>query len=97
MELAALYSVVEEELNRGLGGLQPDDFHLLGTNIHQLKQETIESVRGWLCSVKIARGDFDGARMESVKDRGMLSHTQPILTAREMRQFLDWRQIRLNE
>ena len=97
MHLAALYSAVEEELDKGLRGLQPADFYLMETNIHRLRRDPIESVRGWLCSIKIARGDMDGARLESVKDRGIQSHHQPALTGREMNKYLDWRRIKLNE
>ena len=97
MHLATLYSAVEEELDKGLRGLQPQDFYLMNTNIHRLRRDPIESVRGWLCSIKIARGDFDGARTEGMKDRGMQSHQQPPLTAREMNNYLDWRKIQLNE
>ena len=97
MHLATLYSAVEEELDKGLRGLQPQDFYLMNTNIHRLRRDPIESVRGWLCSIKIARGDFDGARTESMQDRGMQSHHQPLLTAREMNNYLDWRKIQLNE
>ena len=96
MHLQALYTAVEEELDRGLEGLQHTDFHLLQTNIHRLRLQPIESIRGWLCSVKIARNDFDGARQESVRDRGWSSHQQPTLTPREMNGFLDWRRVRLN-
>ena len=97
MELAALYSEVEKELDKGLGGLQPEDYCLMETNIYRLRKEPIESVRGWLCSVKLARGEFEEARMEGLKDRGMQSHKQPTLTNREMRKFLDWRSVRLKE
>ena len=57
----------------------------------------MESIRGWLCSIKIARGDFEGAQTESLKDRGIKEHIQPKLSRREMNQFLDWRKIHLCE
>ena len=44
MHLEALYTAVEEELDRGLGGLQPKDYYLVETNIHRLRKEPIESV-----------------------------------------------------
>ena len=97
MELAALYSAVEEELDRGLGGLQPEDYYLMETNIYRLRREPIESVRGWLCSIKTTHGDLEEARLEGLRDREIQLYAQPTLTAREMRQFLDWRNVRLNE
>ena len=97
MELASLYSAVEEELSKGMGGLQPDDYYLLDKDIESIKEESMESIRGWLCSIKIARGDFEGAQIESLKDRGIKEHMQPKLSRREMNHFLDWRKIHLCE
>ena len=63
----------------------------------KIKEESLESIRGWLCSIKIARGDFERAQLESMKDRGVEEHTQPNLSVREMNKYLDWRKIHLNE
>ena len=97
MELISLYSAVEEELAKGMGGLQPDDYYLLDKDMDKIKEESLESIRGWLCSIKITRGDFEGAQLESMKDRGIKEHTQPNLSVREMNKYLDWRKIHLNE
>ena len=97
MELASLHTAVEEELAKGMGGLQPDDYYLLDKDIEKIKEESLESIRGWLCSIKIARGDFEGAQVESMKDRGMKEHMQPKLSMREMNKFLDWRKVHLSE
>ena len=93
----SLYSAVEEELAKGMGGLQPDDYYLLDKDIDKIKEESLESIRGWLCSIKIVRGDFEGAQLESMKDRGVKEHTQPILSVREINKYIDWRKIHLNE
>ena len=97
MELASLHTAVEEELAKGMGGLQPDDYYLLDKDIEKIKEESLESIRGWLCSIKIARGDFEGAQVESMKDRGMKEHMQPKLSMREMNKFLNWRKVHLSE
>ena len=55
---------------------------------YKIKDESLESIRGWLCSIKIARGDFEGAQLESVKDRGVKEHKQPSLSVREMNKYL---------
>ena len=84
MEIKALYTAVENELSKGLMSLQPEDYYLLDTNIHRLRREPVEYIRGWLCSVKIARGDLVGAQQESIRDRGSTTHIQPNLSPREM-------------
>ena len=63
----------------------------------KFKEESLESIRGWLCSIKIARGDFEGAQLESLKDRAIREHAQPKLSVREIHKFLDWRKVHLNE
>ena len=97
MEREVVFTKIEEELSKGIGGLQPEDFYLLDTNIDKLRGEPIESVRGWLCSVMIARGDLEGAKEEGLKDRGTISRCQPQLSEREMRRYLDWRNIHLKQ
>ena len=97
MDLISLQSAVKEELTKGRGGLQPDDYYLLDKDAEKIDNESMESIRGWLCSIKIARGDFEGAQLESMKDRGLKEHAQPKLSAREVNRFLDWRKIQLNE
>ena len=52
-------------------------------------------IRGWLCGILIARGDFASARLEYLRDRGDFSHVMPTLTDAEMRQYLDWRNVQL--
>ena len=50
-------------------------------------------LRGWLYEILIARGDFATARLESLRDRGEVTHCLPSLTAVEMRKYCDWRQV----
>ena len=97
VEREALIIKKEDELAKGIGGLQPEDFYLLDTNMENLKGEPIESVRGWLCNAMIARRDLKGAQEEGLKDRGIISHHQPKLTGREMKKYLDYRSIHRNE
>ena len=64
--------------------MQHEDYHLLTTPLDKLLHEPVEVQRGWLCSVKIARGDFNGAQLESLKDRSGLNFKQPHLSNREL-------------
>ena len=56
-------------------------------------QEPAELIRGWLCEIMIARGDLASARLESLRDRGEITHVIPTLTATEQRSYLDWRKV----
>ena len=89
MELISLHSAVKEELEKGRGGLQPDDYYLLDKDVEKIKDESLESIRGWLCSIEIERGDFEGTQFESLKDRGIREHAQLKLSTREIHKFLD--------
>ena len=60
-------------------------------------KEPVEMIRGWLCEILIARGDFASARLESLRDRNDISHIIPILTDREMEKYLDWRNVQLQQ
>ena len=41
----------------------------------------------------IARDDLASARLESLRDRGEITHIIPTLTAIEERSYLDWRKL----
>ena len=56
----------------------------------------VESIRGWLCFVLIARGNIEAAQNESINDRGALSHQLPRLTAGQTQALLDWRRVCLH-
>ena len=66
-------------------------------SLDEILAGTAEDIRGWLCSILIARGDFESAKAEGKKYRGILSHTLPRLTANQQKAYLDWRKVRLNE
>ena len=54
-------------------------------------------IRGWLCEMLIAHGDFAVARLESLRDRGNITHIVPTLNETEMRKYLDWREVNLQQ
>ena len=54
-------------------------------------------IRGWLCEMLIAHGDFAVARLESLRDRGSITHIVPTLNETEMRKYLDWREVNLQQ
>ena len=97
MERIALDNEIRKEKSLNLNNMNHEDFHLLDISLDKLLNETVEVQRGWLCSVKIARGDFAGAQLESLKDRSGSKFKQPTLSARELRQYNDWRNVHLND
>ena len=64
MDLVVLQHEVESEVNRGVDMMEPEDHYLLDIHLPTLLLEPVEYLRGWLCSVKLARGDFEAAREE---------------------------------
>ena len=97
MERVALDTEIRTEKRANLQGIDPEDAYLMEIPLDTLLKETVEVQRGWLCSVKIARGDLIAARAERTRDRSALSFKQPVLTPREQRQYMDWRRVRLKE
>ena len=89
----ALQTAVSQQYILGHEGLEEEDFYLLDTDQEELIKEPAEMIRGWLCEILIARGDLASARLESLKDRGEITHVIPILTAIEQRSYLDWRKV----
>ena len=89
----ALQTAVSQQYNLGYDGMEEEDFYLLDTDKEELLKEPAEMIRGWLCEILIARGDLASARLESLKDRGEITHVIPILTAIEQRSYLDWRKV----
>ena len=73
--------------------MDDDDFYLLETEEKDLIKEPAEMIRGWLCEIMIARGDLASARLESLRDRGEITHVIPTLTAIEQQSCLDWRKV----
>ena len=97
IERIVLDTKIRKEKRINLQGIDLDDAYLLDTPLDTLLQETVEMQRGWLCSVKIARGDLIAARSEGIRDRSALSFKQPFLTRREQNQYMDWRRVKLKE
>ena len=96
MNMVELKAEVTREVDKRVDDMMGEDFFLMDTPLDRLLREPIETIRGWLCSVKIARGDIDAARAEGLQDWGELSHEQPTLTEAQLSEFLDWRNIHLN-
>ena len=93
--LISMRTAVEQQLALGHDNLDEDDYYLLGFELESLLKEPETMIRGWLCEILIARGDFASARLECLRDRGDLSHVMPTLTDAEMRIYLDWRNVQL--
>ena len=87
--LIELTSWVEQQYTAGVQGMPIEDHYLLDIPISDLLNGTVETVRGWLCSVLIARGDLEAAQRESINDRGVLSHQLPLLTAGQAQALMD--------
>ena len=89
----AIKTTVSHQYNLGHEGMEEEDFYLLETDEDELMEEPVEVIRGWLCEIMIARGDLASARLESLKDRGEITHVVPNLSAAEKRKYLDWRNV----
>ena len=50
-------------------------------------------IRGWMREIMIARGDLASARLETLRDRGEITHVIPTLTAAKNRSYLDCRNV----
>ena len=94
--LIELKHLIQQQLDLGVERMEADDHYLMDITMDTLLEENVEGIRGWLCSVLIARGDTNAAREESIADRGILSHTIPRLTAGQQQELLDWRRVKLN-
>ena len=73
-------TAVENQLALGHENQDVDDHYLLENYVESLMSEPAEIIRGWLCEILIARGDFASARLEFLCDRGDILHVVPPLT-----------------
>ena len=97
LEMIALETVVTTQFDLGYSNLNETDHFLLEKEKDGLLTEPIDTIRGWLCDILIARGDFASAQLESLRDRGDISHVRQTLSASEMREYLDWRHVCLSQ
>ena len=94
--LIDLTSLVQDQYTIGVKLMSVEDHYLMDVPISDLLNGSVENIRGWLCSVLIARGDLEAAQRESIDDRGVLSHQLPRLTAGQTQALLDWRRVCLH-
>ena len=97
MDLVSLHSAVESEVLRGVELMAPEHHYLMEVQLDSLLGESLEHLRGWLCSVKLARGDIEGAVDEGLDDRGLLRRSRPTLTAEEIRRYQNWKNMHLTD
>ena len=95
--IMTMQTAVERQLALGHENLDEEDYYLLDNDVETLMQEPVDMIRGWLCEILIARGDFASARLESLRDRGDISHIVPSLTEQEIKKNLDWRNVQLQQ
>ena len=79
LEMIALETAVSTQFDLGYVNLDETDPFLLEKEKDYLLTEPVDTIRGWLCDIIIARGDFVSARLESLRDRGDISHVIPTL------------------
>ena len=96
MDLVLLREAVTAQIELGQQGLEEADYHLLERDIDEMMEDSMENIRGWLCNIYIARGNFEAAQEEGLKDRGNSTHKRPRLTLHQQRQYLDWRNVQLS-
>ena len=97
MDMVQLQQEVNKQLRLGTGNMHQDDWHLLEVNPIDLMAETIDSIRGWLCDMYIARGQYEEAVKEGGLDRASTTIGTTTVTAQQRKEFLDWRNIRLHK
>ena len=97
LEMIALETAVTKQFDLGYSNLDETDHFLLKKEKYDHMTEPVDTIRGWLCDILIARGDFASAWIEYLRDRGDISHVIPTLSAAEMRKYLDWRHVCLSQ
>ena len=85
----ALYTVVTQQYNIGHESLEEEYFYILEYSEDELIEEHVEMIRGWMCEIIIVRGDLASTRLESLRNRGEITHVIHSLTAVEKRSYLD--------
>ena len=93
----SIRTAVKQQLALGHENLDETDFYLLDVNLSTSLKEPETTIRGWLCEILIAWGDFASAWLIFLRDQGNLSHVVPTLTATEMKTYLDWRNVQLQQ
>ena len=93
----SMQTAVKRKLDLGHEDLDEEDYYLLKNDTETLMKKPVDMIRGWLCEILIARGDFASARLESLRDRDDISHIVPNLREREMKKYLDWRNVQLQQ
>ena len=97
LEMARLTTEVTKQFDLGVNGMAISDFYLLDRDKNSILQDQVDAIRGWLCDVLIARGDFGPARLECLRDSPEFSHLVPPLTPAQRRFYEDWRNVRLSQ
>ena len=96
MDMVQLKEAVDRQLSLGKGNMHQDDWYLLERSSDELMTESIDGIRGWLCDIYIARGQHQDAVDEGKLDRASTTVNMTNVTEQQRREFLDWRNIRLN-
>ena len=97
LQMICLDRAISAQYDLGYENLNQEDYHLIEREKQDLLQQPVDVLRGWLCEILIARGDFAAARLESLQDRGESTYSLPTLTATEMQKYCDWRQVCLTQ
>lgn len=97
LEMICLETAISTQFNLEYDNLDDVDHYLLDKDQEDLMHKPIDVLRGWLCDILIARGDFTSTRLECLQDRGNLTHVAPTLAATEQRQYMDWRRVCLTQ
>ena len=93
MDIMQLQTAVQGELDKGKTGLPAEDWDHLNVNIHDIMTEPVAYIRGWLCTIFIARGDIAAAKEENLRDRQNSSPFTTNITDKQRKEFMDWRNI----
>lgn len=91
MDIVQLREMITKQMDRVKTGMLREDWYLLDVNIHDLIVDSVESIRGWLYNVMIARGDMAAAREENIKDRQHTNVASNNITEQQRNEFMNCR------
>ena len=93
MDSVQLRAAIAEQLRLGKDGIQEEDYYLFEVNIHDLMEEPIDCIRGWLCDMLIARGDIAAAQDECRRVRPLQTVNSISISNHQRKEFMNWQNI----
>ena len=80
----------------GTVGISSADRYLFEINLHDIMEESGDCIWGCLCDMLIAQGDVQAAKDKCLCPRSSNTVNSFSISARQRKEFLDWRNISLS-